>query len=165
MRRLLVALTVIALTVASQSSGAEGAEQKEQKKETKSPCSLSLSKGWFPLEQKGSDWWSWTSKRGEVTVSAPKASRLVLHTDLYSLPRPNSVEIDVNGKKIVTVDIKDWQTSLQPILVELEAGTNVIAFVSSKDAMTQAADTRPLAVAVKNMTLNGEGGRACEFKH
>jgi len=128
----------------------------------KAGCFFRLSAGWHNLEGNGSDWWRWTDKTGKVTVTAAQRSEVVLAGELFSWRQPNTVDVVLNGTTAATVNVTwDRFGPFKPIPLSLKAGTNTIAFVSHKPAVTTAQDPRPLAVAVKNLSLTMDTKDAC----
>lgn len=131
-------------------------------------CSLTFSTGWHGLEGSGQDWWRWTDGRGQVRVLVEKETDAVIRGELYSIQQPNKVDILVNGEKQTTLDIT-WNLfrPFEPIPIRLKAGESTVEFVSHNPAITTPTDSRPLAIAVKNLslTVGTDDATACELYH
>jgi hypothetical protein len=129
-------------------------------------CSLTFSTGWYGLEGSGQDWWRWTDGRGQVRVLVEKDTDAVIRGGLCSIQQPNEVDILLNGEKLITLDITwDGFGGLsEPLPLHLEAGENVLEFVSHNPAITTPTDGRPLAIAVKNLslTIGADDATTCE---
>jgi hypothetical protein len=112
--------------------------------------------GWHAVEHNGPDWLCWTDGRGRLSLRMGKDSTVTLSGEILSGRRPNNVDLVVNGEKVRTFAI-DWtEWAFRPFdhqLLKLKAGLNVIEFVSEKPALVQQSDPRPLAVAIKNVTI------------
>jgi hypothetical protein len=133
------------------------------------PCSLTFSTGWHGIEQSGQDWWRWTDGQGQVRVFVEQDTDAALSGELFSIQRPNKVDILVNGERLSTLDIT-WDGFGGPagsLPLHLKAGENIIEFVSHNPAITTPTDGRPLAIAVKNLNLttSAGGGASCELYH
>ena len=117
-----------------------------------------LTKGWHAVERSGSNWWCWTPGRGEIRFLARKDTPAILRGELYSIQRPNSVTVTVNGKPVTTLNVTwDQFGPLPPVTLLLRAGDNVIELVSSNGPVTLKTDGRPLAIAVKNLSISAHG--------
>jgi hypothetical protein len=86
--------------------------------------------------------------------------------ELYSIRSPNTVDVIVNGAKVVTWDINwDRFKPLEPVMLHLESGQNRIEFVSHNPAIYVTSDSRPLAVAVRNLRADDPTGTVvCEWQ-
>ncbi len=117
-----------------------------------------LTQGWHPVERAGCDWWCWTGGRGEARITTERGGHAELHGELYSIQRPNQVDILVNGTKQESVDV-DWDMfkPFAPLALSLRAGENLVQFASRNFAVCLATDTRPLSIAVKNLRLALDG--------
>lgn len=132
---------------------------------TPAACSLA---GWYGLEQSGSNWWRWTDSHGQVSISLSQTTDVYLHGRVSSVQVPNRVDVVVNGEKRITLEINERDVyPFGPIRLHLKAGKSVIEFVSHNTAITIATDSRPLAIAVHNLSLTaGRGGpRVCNLAH
>ncbi len=113
-----------------------------------------LTNGWHTAEWEGEDWYCWSAGRGEMRVVAKHDTDTLLSGAIYSIQRPNLVDVIVNGVARAAIQIT-WQSfqPFAPIRLPLRAGENVVSFVSNNSAVTLPTDTRPLAVAVKNLRI------------
>jgi hypothetical protein len=85
--------------------------------------------------------------------------------ELHSVQKPNQVDILLNGEKLIALDVT-WSGFGGPsgsLPLRLKAGENIIEFVSHNPAITTSTDSRPLAIAVKDLDLRvgPEGAEAC----
>jgi lysophospholipase L1-like esterase len=132
-------------------------------------CTLRFLAGWHDWEwgQSEHDWWRWTEGHGEIQITTVEGGDMLMHGELYSIRRPNIVDVLVNGKKVVTWNISwDRFRPLEPVMLHLERGQNRVEFVSHNPAMYIASDSRPLAVAVRNLRAEGPNDTAmCEWQH
>lgn len=112
--------------------------------------------GWYKMECSGPDWLCWSDGRGRVSVVSTNDTLAVLSGQILSAKRPNDVDILLNGTKVASlrVDWTKWEfRDFHPIECALKAGENTLEFVSHNPAVTLPPDTRPLAVAVRNLQL------------
>jgi SAM-dependent methyltransferase len=113
-----------------------------------------LTTGWHAVESRGSDWWCWTPGHGELHITAQNDCAAYLRGQLYSIGRPNTVEVLVNGECTATIDVTwDLFGEFSRVVLPLRAGGNVVGFASRNPAVTLPDDGRPLAVAVKNLSV------------
>ncbi len=128
-------------------------------------CDFALDRGWYDLEQGDSDWWRWTDHGGRIAVFASQDGVLYLEGEIVSVRFPNTVDVLVSGKKESTVDIT-WAgfKSFPPLALRLIGGENTIEFVSHNPAITIPTDNRPLAIAVKNLSLTTSDAVSCELQ-
>jgi lysophospholipase L1-like esterase len=131
-------------------------------------CTLRFLAGWHDWEwgQSGHDWWRWTEGHGAIQIMTGDGGDILMRGELYSIRSPNTVDVFVNGKKAVTWDISwDRFRPLEPVMLHLERGQNRVEFVSHNPAMYIASDSRPLAVAVRNLRAEGPNDTAvCEWQ-
>lgn len=124
---------------------------------------LAVPQGWYAPERDGSSAWRWTSARGALAVTVPATTSLQARGEVRSIQVPNSVEVLAKGQRLTTLPIT--QEGWAPFEFSLEVGpdTMIIEFVSHNPATVIATDSRPLAIAVKDLTLTlGEGGGPCD---
>ena len=136
-------------------------------------CALTFVAGWHAWEHNGLDWsgnisawWRWTDGRGEIRVVALEDSDMLMHGEIYSIRRPNTVDVLVNGESVATWDVSwDLFKAFEPVALHLKTGENRIAFVSHNPAIHIPTDTRPLALAVRNLRAVGANGHpVCEWQ-
>jgi GDSL-like Lipase/Acylhydrolase len=129
-------------------------------------CTLTFTAGWHEWEHNGSEWWRWTDGRGEIRVITPEDSDLVMQGEIQSIQRPNIVDIFVNEKKVATWEITwDFFKPFEPLALRLQMGENRIGFVSHNRALRIPNDSRPLALAVRNLrTARANGEATCELQ-
>jgi hypothetical protein len=87
--------------------------------------------------------------------------------ELWSIQQPNKVDILLNGQRLVTLDVT-WNLfkPFRSIPLRLKANENTIEFVSHRPAIQIPTDRRPLAVAVKNLSVtdSADGATICELQ-
>jgi GDSL-like Lipase/Acylhydrolase len=129
-------------------------------------CMLSFADGWHAWEHNKSAWWRWTDGRGEIRVVTSVDSDMLMHGEISSIRRPNTVDVLVNGDKVATWQISwDRFKAFEPVMLHLKRGENRIVFVSHNPAMRIPTDSRPLALAVSNLRAAGANGAAvCELQ-
>ena len=117
-----------------------------------------LTMGWHAVERTDQNWWCWTSGRGQIDIFTKADSRATLNTELYSIQRPNRVEVIVNGHSQVNIDVT-WD-GFQAVCFELalNAGENTLELVSVQPGVTLPTDGRQLAIGVKNLTIKVSDG-------
>jgi SAM-dependent methyltransferase len=113
-----------------------------------------LTGGWHATERDETGWWCWTKGRAEMRVVVKEDAEARLQGALQSIQHPNVLEIRVNGFRALSVPIT-WEgfRAVAPAPLLLRRGDNTIEFVSGNPPVTLPTDTRPLAVAVKNLRL------------
>jgi hypothetical protein len=129
-------------------------------------CTLSFASGWHIWEHKGTDWWRGTDGRGEIRVVTSEDSDMLMHGELSAIGRPNTVDVLVNGEKVVTWHISwDRFKAFEPVMLHLKRGENGLVFVSHDRAPHIPTDSRPLALAVSNLRMASTNGVAgCELQ-
>jgi lysophospholipase L1-like esterase len=129
-------------------------------------CVLTFVAGWHAWEYNGFDWWRWTDGHGEIRVLASEDSDILMHGEIYSIGRPNTVDVLVNREKVATLDISwDLFKAFEPVALHLKAGETHIVFVSHNPAVHLPTDSRPLALAVRNLRAAGaNGATVCELQ-
>ena len=129
-------------------------------------CTLSFDGGWHAWERNGSDWWRWTDGHGEIRVVNSEDGEMLMHGEIYSIRRPNTVDVLVNGEKQATWQISwDLFKAFEPVVLRLRQGENRIIIVSHNPAMTIPTDGRPLALAVSNLrAASANGAAVCELQ-
>jgi hypothetical protein len=110
--------------------------------------------GWHDLENDGANWWRWSAGSGRLEMYVEKDVTIEVKGELYSSRESNTIEISVNGEKQQTIDIT-WHLfqPLTPVSLSLKRGNNIVEFVSQKEALITQFDNRPLAFALKNLTI------------
>lgn len=115
---------------------------------------LLFSEGWHGLEASSLDWWRWTDGAGRMLVLVEQDTDALIRGEVYSIAGPNAMDIIANGQKVATVEVKnDGFHPLDPIRLWLRKGENTVEFISHHPPVTTPTDSRPLAVAVKNMIV------------
>jgi lysophospholipase L1-like esterase len=131
-------------------------------------CTLRFLAGWHDWEwgQSDHDWWRWTEGHGEIQIMTVDGGDMLMRGELHSIRSPNTVDVLVNGEKVLTWDITwDQFRPFEPVMLHLGRGQNRIEFVSHNPARYIASDSRPLAVAVKNLRADDPNGTAvCEWQ-
>jgi hypothetical protein len=103
-----------------------------------------------------------------VDVSVDRDVDAIVLGDLITLPRPNTVELAVNGQARAAWALAgtrfDFVAVTSPV-IGLHRGRNVLRFSSRQPATSLPADPRPLAFGVSNLTIRIEPtGRPCELQ-
>jgi lysophospholipase L1-like esterase len=131
-------------------------------------CKLTFVTGWHAWEwgPSGHDWWRWTDGHGEIHVVTAERGDVHMDSEIYSIHRPNSVDVLLNGEKVATWAISwDLFKAVEPLTLHLEMGENRIELVSHKPARYIPSDSRPLAFAVRNLRVDGPNSTAaCEWQ-
>ena len=118
------------------------------------PGTITFKSGWHQEEINGLDWVRWSTGRGEMWVVTDTETNVALWGELYSLQSPNVIQIIVNGQWITNLDVTwDGFAPLRPIKFHLNPGKNNLEIVSRNLALATPADSRPLAVAVRNLFM------------
>jgi hypothetical protein len=119
-------------------------------------CSFALSAGWHQIERSGGDWLRWTDGRGQVRVVVTQDSEVTLSGEIMSAQGPNDVDVLVNGEKVRTLKV-DWPAwtfrRFEPVTLRLRKGENLLELLSHNPAITIPTDSRPLAIAVRNLAF------------
>ena len=124
---------------------------------------LAVPDGWYALERDDSSVWRWTSGRGALVVTVPATTSLQVQGEITSIRVPNSVEVVANGKRERTLPITQGGWAPIEFTLEVAPGTMIIEFVSDNLPTVIPTDSRPLAIAVRNLTMTlGEGGGTCD---
>ena len=120
-------------------------------------CTAAFISGWHPREPMGAGWLQWSSGTGRLRVASKETADFELDGELLSFTRPNSVDVAVNGKRVATwiADDPSWGPhTFTPVPFHIEAGrTTVIDLTSRAKPVTQQADRRPLAIALKDVIV------------
>lgn len=136
-------------------------------------CWYSVSPGWYGVERGWyADWWRWSAGRGQVRVFVERDLQVTMRGELRSLRQPNQVEIMLNGERLGQASLDavpglapDRFSPFGPLPVSLRAGENVIEILSANPAIQVPNDSRPLAIAVKNLDLiPQDAGLVCELQ-
>jgi hypothetical protein len=117
-------------------------------------CSFSFVDGWHAVETSSSGWRRWTSGNGQIRVFATKDLKGTIDGEIYSIQQQNKVDIILNGERLQTINVT-WPLfrPFVPIPLRFKAGNNTVRFVSHNPPITTPTDSRPLAVAVRNLRL------------
>lgn len=167
------AFRVIDWDAGSGGSGWFDLRQVRSRAEASRACWYSLSPGWYGVERGWyADWWRWSDGRGRVRAFVERDVQVSMRGELRTLRQPNDVEIVLNGARLgqarldVGLDLApDRYTPFGPLLLSLSAGENVIEILSANPAAPVPNDSRPLAIAVKNLDLAPqEAGLSCELQ-
>lgn len=131
-------------------------------------CWWQLPSGWYSAQQELSSdyWWRWSAGNGQLRIFIENEASVTLNGEIESIEQPNQVDILLNGANLTTLDITWFKMRpMGPVEVPLEAGENVIAFVSRNPSITLERGDRPLAFAIANLeVLNQRDGSLCEFR-
>ncbi len=77
------------------------------------------------------DWLRWTSGRGEMRVQVQDDAEALLHGELYSIRCPNTVDVIVNSRRIMSLDVnQEGFAPFGPIRLNLCQGENAIEVIS-----------------------------------
>jgi SAM-dependent methyltransferase len=119
---------------------------------------FALTRGWHAVERSGTDWLCWTSGRGQIDIFFSETGKAIVQADLYSIQCPNRINVIVNRQHQPDVFV-DWDgfkhVSFQ---IELGRGRNTLELTSSHSGVTLSSDSRPLAIAIKNLTVTSSDG-------
>ena len=128
-------------------------------------CVITLLGGWYDLEHNGEDWWRWTAGQGQMQVFVGKDSVGTLSGEVNSVLQPNTVDILVNGNQTTNQNISlEGFMPFEAVQVQLISGENVVEFISRNPAITVPTDSRPLAIAVKNLQILIDNSQPCEIQ-
>ncbi len=120
-------------------------------------CTAAFISGWHPREPVGAGWLQWSSGTGQLRVVSKETADFELDGELLSFTRPNRVDVAVNGKRVATwvADDPSWGPhAFTPVPFHIEAGRQtVIELTSRAKPVTQQADHRPLAIALKDVIV------------
>lgn len=123
-----------------------------------------MASGWYQLEQRDRDWWQWSGGRGAIRVAMAQETTATLQGGLFSLERPNRVDVLVNG--VLQRTLENTRGEFQPFEVpalRLKAGMNLIEMVSRNPGVTPPGESRSLAMAVGNVRLTTDNAvPACQ---
>jgi len=115
--------------------------------------------GWHGTERDAEGWWCWSDAHGDVHVCAEEEGDAIIRGELCSVERPNQIDVLVNGEMHASIPIT-WDAfgPFEPVPVRLRADANIIRLVSRNPAVTIPTDPRPLAFAVRNLSVTiGDG--------
>jgi hypothetical protein len=158
---------VIEWDVTSGGTGWFDLSQVRSRAEAASACWYSVSPGWYGVEQGWyADWWRWSAGQGQVRIFAQRELPVTMHGELRSLRQPNRTEIRLNGEPLATQNLDvDAFVPMPPLSLMLRPGENVIEILSGTPALHVPNDSRPLALAVKNLEFSSqEPGLMCELQ-
>lgn len=120
-------------------------------------CTAAFVSGWHPREPTGTGWLQWSSGTGRLRVVSKETADFELDGELLSFTRPNTVQVSINGKPVATwtADDPSWGAhAFTPVAFHVEANRPVVIDLASHaKAVTQQADRRPLAIAIKDVIV------------
>ena len=104
-----------------------------------------------------SGWLRWSSGTGRLRISAKSEADFELSGDVLSFVRPNTIDVRIDGKPTATWMVTDsaWEfQAVAPVRFHVAAGHTVtVDLVGREKPMTSVTDPRPLAIAVRDLTL------------
>jgi hypothetical protein len=131
-------------------------------------CYALFTAGWYHVERNGADWVRWMAGSGYILVVVPAAGSVTFGGEIISAIRPNEITVRVNGSARTRwrLDGSGFGSGPIPIgRIPLEAGLNLLSFESGAQPVTLSTDTRPLAAALKNVTIRlSPEGRPCTIR-
>ncbi len=118
-------------------------------------CWSMLTSGWYATEWSGLDsWWRWSAGQGVMRILTDNDRHVVLYGEIRSIIRPNQVDIVLNNKPLMTMDITwDDPRAFLPVQLDLSRGENLLQFNSHQSAIEVPGDARPLALSLGNVRL------------
>ena len=122
-----------------------------------STCSTTFVSGWHAREASDSGWLRWSSGTGRLRISATTEADFELSGDVVSSVRPNTIDVRIDGKAAATWVVTDpaWacpRGDARPL--SRGGGTHRDSGPSGPSRpVTSPTDPRPLAIAVKDLTL------------
>ena len=130
-------------------------------------CWFSVSPSWYGVERGWyADWWRWSAGRGQVHVFVGQEMQVTMRAQLRSLRQPNQIEILLNGERqtVENLTLADFNP-MTPLALTFRAGENTIDVLSGMPALQVPNDSRPLALAIKNLDfIPQEPGLMCELQ-
>lgn len=128
-------------------------------------CWVAFDAGWHDLEQ-GVETRRWTKRTGVLIVMMDEAGEVKISGTLDSAMLPNEVQIRVNGEIVRMVPIEgERYRTVNDITLELEAGENVVEFVSMREPIQVGEDPRELSIAVINLEFQSmETEALCKWR-
>ncbi len=114
--------------------------------------------GWWPPELSDSGWRRWFDHSATLQISVPQPETVTLNSQLLSYWYEKKFQVWLNGRQIAEryVEPSDNPIPLEPITVQLDAGTNTLQF------LVQATSEQPAAyppwIALKNWQVVNENG-------
>jgi hypothetical protein len=120
------------------------------------PCYAVFTAGWYSVERSGAGWIRWMAGSGDILVVVPTAGSVTFGGEIISTVRPNELTVRVNGAARTKWRLKSSGFGSGPIpigTIPLEAGLNLLSFESGTQPVTLPTDARPLAAALKNVTI------------
>jgi hypothetical protein len=120
-----------------------------------SPCTVAYSGGWYHFEASGGAGYRWTSGDGGLLIDVPEPREARLTGRIQSIPRPNSVEVLVNGQAVGSI-LDDWEGArpFPSITLPLREGLNQVVFHSTAAPVSMPDDARPLTISVTGLELD-----------
>ncbi len=120
-------------------------------------CSTTFVSGWHAREASDAGWLRWSSGTGRLRISSTSEADLELSGDVLSFVRPNTIDVRIDGKTAATWTVTDpvWGFhAVTPVRFHVAAGHTVtVDLVGRARPVTLPTDLRPLAIAVKDLTL------------
>lgn len=125
-------------------------------------CSASF-QGWYAREKEGADWWRWSSGSAEVDFFVSQDRDITLDGAISSIQSPNTIRIVIDGHNTAQIQTPSSAPSpFQGISLHLLKGEHILKFFSTNPGIHIPTDTRPLAIALRNLRVHTPGG--CEME-
>ena len=120
--------------------------------------------GWYGTERDSGGWWRWSSGKGSIRIAASGELQISLTGGITTVPDPNTARVVLNGQEVARLELGGQKTTLlAPITLNLHHGINDLQFLSEQPPVTVPNDSRPLAIAVRNLALRSKDGHTCEL--
>ena len=141
-------------------------QQRLAQEQLSSRCWFQLTSGWHTTETNGAYWWRWSEgSNAQIRVVIDRDGQVILGGQIETARQPNRIDVTVNGQRVTSVDIPTTGLrTLDPVTLQLKAGTNTIQLVSQNPPTPASVDNRPLAMSVANLTMTADGAAGnCAF--
>jgi hypothetical protein len=133
--------------------------------QTGGECPFDFTGNWLPIERDATGWLRWSDGHGSISFQANQAGELVFEAKALSAPRPNRLDVALNGKPVASLNIDnlDWTFHpIGPVALAVSAGVNTLT-LTSREPPLMGGDKRPRGIAFRGMTLRTKDGRPlCE---
>lgn len=127
-------------------------------------CSFSFT-GFDPKETGANMWWRWSPAKGEIHIIAAQPMDISIEGQIVSAQPPNATDVLLNGIQQAQIANASTVAALLKLTsVHLNAGENVLAFVSHNKGIRPASDPRLLAIAVYNLQTHALNGGTCTLE-